>query len=158
SLVGRLGQVPADQAAWDQFVDRYAPRIYGWCRHWGLPEADAEDVTQDVLLRLAQKMRDLRYDPSRRFRSWLKTLTRHAWSDFVPRRGKPGRGSGDSAALDGLNSVRARKDLLERLDEEFDRELLDEATTRVRLRVEPRTWDAFRLMALEGRPAAEAAA
>jgi DNA-directed RNA polymerase specialized sigma24 family protein len=47
---------PLDQAAWNEFVERYGRRIYGWCRQWGLQEADAEDVTQDVLLRLARKM------------------------------------------------------------------------------------------------------
>jgi RNA polymerase sigma-70 factor (ECF subfamily) len=46
---------------------------------------------------------------------------------------------------------------LQRLEEEFDRELLEEAMARVRLRVAPQTWEAFRLTALEGRPGAEAA-
>ena len=44
-----------------------------------------------------------------------------------------------------------------RLEEEFDRELLDEAMARVRLRVAPQTWEAFRLTALEGLSGADAA-
>jgi len=35
--------------------------------------------------------------------------------------------------------------------------LLKEAAARVRLRVEPRTWDAFHLLAIEGRSGAEVA-
>ena len=62
TLLARL-RSPSDQAAWDQFVERYSPRIYGWCRRWNLQEADAQDVTQDVLLRLADKMRTFAYDP-----------------------------------------------------------------------------------------------
>jgi RNA polymerase sigma-70 factor (ECF subfamily) len=43
------------------------------------------------------------------------------------------------------------------LEEEFDCELLEAASTRVRLRVQPRTREAFRLLALEGRSGAETA-
>jgi RNA polymerase sigma-70 factor (ECF subfamily) len=57
TLLGRLQRAPSDQAAWQQFVDRYGRQVYRWCRHWKLTEADAEDVTQMVLLKLAQKMR-----------------------------------------------------------------------------------------------------
>ena len=49
-LLVRVGQDPIDQAAWDAFVASYAPAISGWCRRRGLQPADAEDVTQDVLL------------------------------------------------------------------------------------------------------------
>jgi len=49
-----------------------------------------------------------------------------------------------------LDSVEAREDLLKRLEEEFDRELLEEAMARVRLRVAPQTWQAFHLTAVEG--------
>ena len=47
TLLGRLRQGATDQAAWDAFVERYGRKIYGWCRHWQLQQADAEDVTQD---------------------------------------------------------------------------------------------------------------
>jgi RNA polymerase sigma-70 factor (ECF subfamily) len=56
-----------------------------------------------------------------------------------------------------LQSVQARDDLVRQLEEEFDRELLEEAMVRVRLRVQPRTWDAFRLLAVEGWSGAQAA-
>jgi RNA polymerase sigma-70 factor (ECF subfamily) len=67
--LGRLRHAPADQSAWGEFVDRYGRKIYGWCRHWGLQEPDAEDVTQDVLLKLAEKMRTFAYDASDSFRA-----------------------------------------------------------------------------------------
>jgi RNA polymerase sigma-70 factor (ECF subfamily) len=156
-LLGRLRQDPLDQAAWAEFVGHYGAKVYAWCRKWGLQEADAQDVTQDVLLRLARKMKDFAYDPSRSFRAWLKTLTSHAWSDFAKARQRPGQGTGDSAVRTGLESTEAREDLVKHLEEEFDRELLEEAMVRVRLRVAPQTWEAFRLTALEGLAGAEAA-
>lgn len=157
TLLGKLRQDPADQAAWGRFVDYYGPRIHGWCRRWGLQDADAQDVTQTVLVRLSAKLGSFSYDPKRSFRAWLKTLTRHALSDFLAGRRRPGRGSGDDEVWALLETVEAREDLVRRLEEEFDRELLQEAMARVQLRVRPRTWEAFRLTALEGLAGAAAA-
>src|SRR5215831_764465 len=155
TLLSRL-RSPLDQEAWNEFVELYGRRIYGWCRQWGLQEADAEDVTQDVLLRLARKMRGFAYDPSRSFRGWLRTLTHHAWSDFLEDRKRPGAGGGEVTRA--LEQVEARDDLARWLDEEFTRALFEEASARVRLRVQPHTWEAFRLTAVEGKTGAEVAA
>src|SRR5215831_4368352 len=157
TLLGRLRRDPTNQAAWGEFVEHYGRKIYGWCRKWNLQEADAQDVTQNVLLKLAQKLREFTYDPSRCFRAWLKTLTRHALSDFLESRQRPGLGSGDSRVGDMLRSVEAREDLVSHLEAEFDREILDEAMLRVRLRVAPQTWRAFVLTGLDGLSGAEAA-
>jgi RNA polymerase sigma-70 factor (ECF subfamily) len=156
-LLGRLRQEPADQVAWAQFVERYGRRLFAWCRYGGLQEADAEDVTQIVLVRLAERMRTFAYDPSRSFRGWLRTLTRHAWSDFVEARQRGGRASGDGENDAALQMLPARDDLVARLEGQFDQEILEEATACVRLRVDPPTWQAFQLLAMDGLTGAEAA-
>jgi RNA polymerase sigma-70 factor (ECF subfamily) len=158
SLLGRLGRDPGDPAAWAEFVRRYGGTIYSWCLRWDLQAADAEDVTQNVLLEVSRKMRTFTYDPSRSFRGWLKTLAHAAWCDWVEGRKRPGRGSGGSDVLEVLARVEARDDLARRLEQEYDGELLEEAAARVRLRVQARTWDAFRLLAVDGLSGAEAAA
>jgi RNA polymerase sigma-70 factor (ECF subfamily) len=137
-------------------VRRYGPAIYGWCRRWAIQEADAQDVTQDVLLKLADKLRTFTYDPARSFRGWLKTLTHHAWQNFLEGRRRHA-GAADPAVLEQLRSQEAGSDLLRRLDEEYDRELLAEAMARVQRRVAPHTWEAFRLTAVEDLPGAEVA-
>src|SRR6266849_4851034 len=157
TLLGRLRVDPADEAAWGEFLMRYTPKIYQWCRHWRLQDADAQDVTQDVLLKLANKMRTFVYDPSLSFRGWLRTLTHHAWSNFQQSRRRALSCSGDHGSVELIQTIPARDDLVTRLEEEFDREVLEEAMARVRLRVQPRTWEAFRLLTLEGWPGAQAA-
>jgi hypothetical protein len=47
--------------------------------------------------------------------------------------------------------------LTRRMIEAFDEEIFNEAVARVQIRVEPRTWQAFHLLAIEGRAGAEAA-
>ena len=158
TLLGRLRQAPTDQAAWSAFVERYGPRLYGWCRHWNLQDADARDVMQDVLARLAEKMRTFVYDAAGSFRGWLKTLARHAWSDFCRSRQRRGDGRGSAQVQALLQDLPAGESLAQRLEEEFDQEVLELAMARVRQRVQPRTWEAFQLMAVEGLPGAEAAA
>ncbi len=158
SLLLRLRQEPDDPAAWAEFVQRYGPLLLAWCSRWGLQTADAEDVTQTVLLKLAQYLRGFEYDPGRRFRSLLKTIAHNAWKDFVSSRQRDVPGTGDSAMLAVLHTVEARDDLAARIESAFDQELLALAQERVRQRVEPRTWEAFRLTAVEGKSGAEAAA
>jgi RNA polymerase sigma-70 factor (ECF subfamily) len=143
--------------AWAEFVDLYGRQIHAWCRRWGLQEVDAQDVTQTVLLQLASKLRTFAYDPTLRFRAWLKTLTHHAWSDFLSACRTAIKGSGDSGVQLLLDNVQARDELTQRLQETFDQELLDLATAQVRARVEHRTWEAYRLTAHEGLSGTEAA-
>jgi RNA polymerase sigma-70 factor (ECF subfamily) len=158
TLLRRLQHEPADQDAWAEFVRRYGPLVYRWCRRRRLQEADAEDVTQAVLVRLSARMRTFSYDPARSFRAYLRTLARYAWCDFLETRRQPGAGGGGSDLLGLLESVEAGEDLVRRLNEQFDQEVLAEAQTRVQQRVESHTWEAFRLTAVEGLSGAEAAA
>jgi RNA polymerase sigma-70 factor (ECF subfamily) len=66
--------------------------------------------------------------------------------------------AGDSQAWELLRSLEAREDLVGKLEEAFDLELLEAAKVQVQLRVAPHTWEAFRLAALENWPVAEVAA
>ncbi len=148
SLIRQLRDQPDDQAAWSQFVDRYGPRILGWCRAWGLQDADAHDLTQVVLLKLLDKLRKFDYEPSRSFRGWLRKLTRRTWDESI-RKKWPIVPGGDSPILSLIQRQEAREDLVKRIEREFDLELLEEAERRVRNRVDPRTWEAYRLTAVE---------
>jgi RNA polymerase sigma factor (sigma-70 family) len=158
TLLERLRHDVLDQAAWSDFVARYGPKVLNWCRRWQLQEADAQDVTQEVLVRLSRVMAAFEYDPAGSFRAWLKTLAHHAWRDFVAERRRAGVGTGDSQMDAFLESLEAGKELVDDLEAEFRLELMDQAMARVKLRVGSRAWDAFRLTALEGWSGAAAGA
>src|SRR5262245_14236354 len=159
TLLTQLRQHPSDQAGGDEFVERYGRHIYRWCRQWKLQDADAEDMTQDILVKLSQKLHAFTYDPSRSFRGWLKTVAHHAWRDFEESRRRAGAAACNPQMQElMLTSVEAGKDLAQRLEDAFDLELLEAAKARVRQRVAPHTWEAFRLTALERIPVAEVAA
>jgi RNA polymerase sigma-70 factor (ECF subfamily) len=157
TLLGRLREDQTDQQAWAAFADRYGPKVYAWCRHWRLAEADAEDVTRDVLAILARRMAAFESNPAQSFRAWLKTSTQHALGEFMTRRAQSLQASGDSQISKLLTNVPACEDLIGRLNAEFDREILEVAAARVRVRVKPHAWEAFRLTVWQGLSGADAA-
>lgn len=151
TLLGRLRAQPENQTAWNHFVERYGSMIQGWCRRWGLQPSDAEDVTQNVLLQLAKQMSQFQLDPLGSFRAWLKTITYRAWCDFLKDRGKrDDKASGGSTVLQVLGTLEAKDDLIHQMEEQWNRELLQQAMQRVRQRVQEHTWEVFRLMNQEG--------
>jgi RNA polymerase sigma-70 factor (ECF subfamily) len=98
-----------------------------------LQAADAEDVTQNVLLKPARRMKEFHYDRSQSFRAWIKTAAHHAWRDYVDgRQGRRARPDG-GRVVELLHSIEAREDLAQRLEEQFDHELLERAMQGVRL-------------------------
>jgi RNA polymerase sigma-70 factor (ECF subfamily) len=153
TLLARLKD-RADAAAWTEFVRRYSPRIYRWCTHWGLQPADAEDVTQEVLVKLARAID--RYRPGEgSFRAWLKVITVHGLADHHKARGRAVAGSGESAVQRLLENEAAREALAQDLETE---EYLEFIETRARPHFEPRVWECWRLVVREGKPPAEVAA
>jgi RNA polymerase sigma-70 factor (ECF subfamily) len=157
TLLVRLQQRPADEAAWSEFVLSYGQRIQRWCRRWGLQEADAQDVSQTVLLKLLRAVQTVRDDPGQKFQGWLKTVTHHAWQDLA--RGRRRAATGYVAAAGSpLRTLATRDDVAARLQRAHEHELLDQALARVRPRVQPQTWNAFRLTTLDGLPGVAVAA
>src|SRR5262245_49664169 len=95
-----------DHEAWGQFVELYAPVVYGFARKRGLQDADAADVMQDVLRSVASAADRLNYDPSRgTFRGWLYTVARNKVFNFLEAgRHRLGRGSGDTGVREKLEA------------------------------------------------------
>src|SRR5262249_3064359 len=109
-------------------------------------------------MKLSQTLRSFAYDPTGSFRGWLKTVAFHAWRDFEDSRRRGRSAAGDSHSRELMLALEARDDLVRKLEDVFDLELMEVAKTRVRLRVAPHTWEAFRLVVLEGLPVTQVAA
>jgi RNA polymerase sigma-70 factor (ECF subfamily) len=158
SLLSNLRKRPGDPEAWSKFVRTYGPQILRWCRRWGLQDADAHDVTQDVLVYLSRRFENFEYDSTRRFRGWLRTLAHGSLCAFVKRRRQWNHGKGGDPADHAIEMIAARDDLSDLIDEEHKRESLERAMERVQARVEPQTWQAFWLLNVERLSGQEAAA
>jgi RNA polymerase sigma-70 factor (ECF subfamily) len=154
SLLARVRDL-SDAAAWQDFVECYTPGIYSWSCRFGLQESDAADATQTVLMKLVEALRSFDYNPERgRFRGWLKTVTRNVATDVM--RTWRDRGIGGSTILpwDGLEQSDPADALLLQVENAYREELLRRAGVAVRMKVKPKTWDAWDQTCNVQRPAA----
>jgi RNA polymerase sigma factor (sigma-70 family) len=69
-----------DQTAWNELVERFSRYVYAICvQAFRLAEHDAEDVFQDVFMRVYQNLDRLRDDAA--IRPWLAQMTRRLCID-----------------------------------------------------------------------------
>ena len=156
SLIARVRD-PNDRVAWERFAAVYVPMVRAYCLRRGLQEADAVDVTQDVMASIARSMKEFDYDPKRGgFRNGLFTVTRSKLNNFFEQRGRRrDQGSGRTTVQEVLQQQPDAAETAE-WDREYRRHLFEWAAKQARAEFEGTTWQAFVLVAVEGRSAAEA--
>jgi RNA polymerase sigma-70 factor (ECF subfamily) len=150
TLLERLRE-GADALAWDEFFAHYGQTIYAFARHRGCSEHTAEEIVQDVMLKVFQQRDVYQYDPERgRFRDWLGAVVRNQVAENRRRpanrlQAKGGDSNGDLAeqTADG----RSPDDAWEAA---FERSLLLVLLDVVRRETIARSYLAFELVSLEG--------
>jgi RNA polymerase sigma factor (sigma-70 family) len=158
SLLVRLRDA-RDDGAWSQFVELYAPLVFGFARKHGLQDADAADLTQDVLQAVSGGIRRLDYDAGRgSFRGWLFTVARNKLRNFLAAQRRPGRATGDSAAQQRFEELPAREEEQSAWwDQEYERRVFAWAAEQARGAFRDSTWQAFWQTAVEGKTGPEVA-
>lgn len=139
SLFGRLfaGSRREIDRAWADFVKRYFPVIWGWFKHFGAADPDAEDFTQEILRSLYQNLKSYNRQIGG-FRPWLYRIIENFYKTAKTKRANQfwnRRNSIDGGFLDPPSA----DDLYERLKKEFDLELLYMAIEKVS-KEHPETW------------------
>ena len=152
SLLVRIRDA-GDPEAWRQFVDVYAPLVYQFGRRRGLQDADAADLTQEVMQAVSGASRRLVYDPQRgTFRAWLYTIARNKLRNFLLARQRRHE-EGDHHLLD----EQPAREETEQWEREYEQRLFDWAAEQVRGSFHESTWRAFWMTAVDGRGATETA-
>jgi len=147
-----------DSDSWSQFMALYSPLIRGFLHKRGLQDADAADLTQEVLGRVASAIKEFQYDPERgTFRGWLFTIVENCVRQFSAQQRPGRRGSGDTRILRALAEHPAH-DLQEEWDQQYARHLLERAAYDVRGDFQESTWRAFWATAIEGQAPKDVAA
>jgi RNA polymerase sigma-70 factor (ECF subfamily) len=158
SLLVRLRDA-RDEAAWTQFVDLYAPLAYGYLRKQGLQDADAADLSQDVLVAVAGAVGRLEYDPRRgSFHGWLFTVVRRKLSNWRRARRSRPDGLHDTAAHRLLEQTPGPGGEAAEWEAEWERRVFAWACAQARQEVTGVTWQAFWRTAVDGLPGKQVAA
>jgi RNA polymerase sigma-70 factor (ECF subfamily) len=157
SLLVRLRD-PLDRSAWQEFVTLYAPLVYNFARKQGLQDADAADLTQEVLSAIAGAVGRLEYDPQRgSFRSWLFTIVRRKLTNWRSALGTRVRGSGDPDTQRWLEQCPAPEPKEVEWETEWQQRLFAWACEQVRCDVSEPTWQAFWRTAMQHQPTRQVA-
>lgn len=147
-----------DSESWREFARLYGPVVYNYGRKRGLQDADAADLTQDVLHAVTDAIGRLDYDRSRgTFCGWLFTLAHHKLHDLQARRRRQVQGAADSEVREQLEAAVAPDDAEAVWNREYQERMFAWAAEQAKAAFQKATWRAFWLTAVEGKSGQEAA-
>ena len=138
-----------DKTSWDEFYALYRKLVYGYARRYGLSHEEAEEVTQDVFVRVGKTIQDFESNPEKgSFRGWLMNLTR--WRVMDKFRSRPPAGNsprfrpGDpgTSTVERLPDPKQEGEIWEN---EWKNTLLEAAMERLSRRVQARHFQVFDL-------------
>ncbi len=153
SLLERLRHHPSDEC-WKRLVDLYTPLIQRWLRHFGTREADVDDLVQEVMSVVVEKVPRFEHSGQRgAFRRWLRTIAFNRAQLQFRALQKPDR--------DRAQAVPEVPDPDGDLDQQWEREHDEFVTRRLLELLRPEftdsTWQAFLRQVMDEAAAAEVA-
>lgn len=145
-----------NREAWEEFTLLYRPAIYRMARRRGMQDSDAQDLTQDVLMRIAKSISDWEPRPEVRFRHWLRRVATNTILTALTRSNRQ-PAAGNSVADQAIAETPETNAITQELHLECRRERFQRAAAIVRSDVSPDTWEAFELTAIRGESCEHAA-
>jgi RNA polymerase sigma factor (sigma-70 family) len=142
SLLARLKDWD-DSRSWNEFYDIYWRLIYGRARKAGLIDQEAQEVLQEVLIAVAKRMGEFRYDPAvAKFKTWLYLIVSRRIADQHRRRSRDSKLVQPLLDEDGVFQLEevATPESLEpdaSWEAEWEKSLLAGAVERLKGRVKP---------------------
>jgi RNA polymerase sigma factor (sigma-70 family) len=152
TLLDRLRR-PDQADAWDRFVRLYAPLLLQWAELQGFQDADAEDLSQTVLVKLIRLIPGYERGEGQTFRGWLFTICRNECRDFRVR-----RATRALPTSDGLSDLPEKTSTSDMDEAEYRSCMVHRTLELIRSDFAQATWDAFNRFVLEGQSAVNVAA
>jgi len=148
----------ANPLAWEEFFQRYWPLIYSCARRRGCSEHTAEEVVQDVMLKVFEKKDVFQYDRQRgRFRDWLATVVRNEVAEHRRRPSARVRAAGGDRQARAVEPETGEAQPEASWEAAFENALLVVLLDVARREVNPRDFLAFELLTLSELSGAEVA-
>jgi RNA polymerase sigma factor (sigma-70 family) len=157
TLLARL-QDGTDALVWDEFFQRYWRLIYAYAKRCNCSDHTAEEVVQDVMLKVFEQKDFFHYDPARgRFRDWLATVVRNKAAELRRRPAERVRAKGGNLEFDGIVPWSNDAEPDDVWENAFEQALLLVLLDVVRREMSPRAYLAFELFTLHEIPGAAVA-
>ena len=157
TLLGQLRSEDNDPA-WSRFTIIYGPLMFGWLKRRGVPDDVAEDVRQEVLIKVFREIRQ--FDHNGRtgaFRAWLRLVMMHRLRTIQRRSFRPGEANSPdwSIVADQLEDDNSEMSRL--WDAEHDRHLIERLLEMVASEFQEKSMVAFRRVVLQNEDAEKVA-
>lgn len=151
SLLERLRLEP-DEQSWRRFVELYEPLIRGWLRRHDVPTSDAEDLSQDVMAVVVKELPHFQHNHQLgAFRNWLRTVTVNRLRTLWRSRRNRDLATGGSNFAEMLEQLADPTSSLSRLwDQQHDQHVAGRLMAIAEPHFEPKTWQAFRRVVVDG--------
>ena len=148
---------PDDREAWEEFVLIYRPVIYRMARRRGMQDADAQDLVQTVLIRVASAIDRWEKASGTRFRHWLRRVAKNAILTSLSRSPKDvAKGGSDIQELIA-EQPEVESGIEQELSIEYMREQYLRAAVTVQTDVNAETRRAFEFTVIDGKSCDEVA-
>lgn len=159
SLIDRIIEV-GDSESWERLTAVYEPLLRQWLKKYGVQNADADDLIQEVLAVLTKELPQFQH--SRRlgaFRSWLRRILVNRLRNHWRSRKYQPKARGSTSLLEQLDCLESDDtDASQLWNVEHDRKVLSQLVEIIRPQFQPKTWEAFRQQMFDGRRADAVAA
>jgi RNA polymerase sigma-70 factor (ECF subfamily) len=148
-----------DHQAWTEFLAIYEPLIHRLATRSGFQDADARELTQEVLLAVSGAIDRWDPDPKRgSFRGWLFRIARNLMINFLAKRRNRPLAIGDTDFNRLLNEQPASEsDESQYFDQEYKRQTFHWAAEQIRPEFRENTWQAFWQTCVDGKHVKEVA-
>jgi RNA polymerase sigma factor (sigma-70 family) len=158
SLLERL-RLHSESADWNRFIELYTPFIRNWLLIQNVPDADTDDLTQDVLAVVVGELVDFQHNQRvGAFRTWLRAIAVNRLRGYWRGLQHSPRAGGDSEAERRLAELDdSHSSLSQRWDQEHDRHVLGRLMKLIEPEFPLAWWQAFRRHVVEGARAREVA-
>lgn len=151
TLLNRL-QRGNDSEAWGRVFGLYRPLLLAWLRKYDVQAADADDLSQEVLLAVSTGLKS--FDHNGRpgaFRTWLRNILVNRLRTFWRTRDRRSLASGGSDIELRLNLLEDSASAISQMwDRQHDLFVVRQLLELSRARFSPETWTAFTRVALNG--------
>jgi RNA polymerase sigma-70 factor (ECF subfamily) len=154
SLLERVQKrgLPGD---WEHLVSIYTPLIRRWLLLDAALQSEADDLTQDVLSGVVQKLHDFVRRRAGSFRRWIRIITISRVKDYWRQRYREAPIADESLLLQLEDPA---SELSRRWDEEHDRHVVQSLLAIIEPEFTRKTWKAFTRSFFDELPAAVVAA
>jgi RNA polymerase sigma factor (sigma-70 family) len=149
-----------DRENWQLFFDTYWRLIYRAATKGGLTDAEAQDVVQETVISVMKRIHTFKYDPRKgSFKAWLLIMTR--WQIVALLRKRDPIPASEKTSAEASSEVDALDCVMPELEASWDREweanLLEAATERVKHTTDPKQYQIFDLIVFRKWPVSKVA-